>query len=125
MDVYTESINNINNELDLLDTRVNLETGEYTTKKTEARDAMKKDLTSLLDNNGYKTAYNNSKIKDNYLDYLSKNKEALTNDTAKKLYNLQQKDGVDIGDEGRQVLQGLAIAHEGKLDEKNGAVTKT
>ena len=120
----TESINNINNELDLLDTRVNLETGEYTTKKTEARDAMKKDLTSLLDNNGYKTAYNNSKIKDNYLDYLSKNKEALTNDTAKKLYNLQQKDGVDIGDEGRQVLQGLAIAHEGKLDEKNGAVTK-
>ena len=120
----TESINNINNELDLLDTRVNLETGEYTTKKTEARDAMKKDLTSLLDNNGYKTAYNNSKIKDNYLDYLSKNKEALTNDTAKKLYNLQQKDGVDIGDEGRQRLQGLAIAHEGKLDEKNGAVTK-
>ena len=120
----TESINNINNELDLLDTRVNLETGEYTTKKKEAKDSLKEDLKSLLNNNEYKTAYDNSKIKDNYLDYLDKNKEALTNDTAKKLYNLQQKDGVDIGDEGRQVLQGLAIAHEGKLKEKNGAVTK-
>ena len=120
----TDSINNINNELDLLNTRVNLETGKYTIKKTEPIDALKEDLKSLLDNNGYKTAYDNSKIKDNYLDYLDKNKEALTNDTAKKLYNLQQKDGVDIGDEGRQVLQGLAIAHEGKLKEKNGAVTK-
>ena len=120
----TDGINNINNELDLLDTRVNLETGEYTTKQKEAKDSLKEDLKSLLNNNEYKTAYDNSKIKDNYLDYLGENKEALTNDTAKKLYNLQQKDGVDIGDEGRQVLQGLAIAHEGKLKEKNGAVTK-
>ena len=120
-----ESINKINNQLGWLNKRVDLETGQLYDKKIEAKDTLKKDLESLKNNSEFSKAMENGTInKDNYLDYLSKNKEALSDDTAKKLYNLQQKDGVDIGDEGRQVLQGLAIAHEGKLDNKNGAVTK-
>ena len=99
--------------------------GTWTTYSEETKKTLKEELGTLEEDQEYFKAVRDSKLnKDNYLDYLSKNKEALSDDTAKKLYNLQQKDGVDIGDEGRQVLQGLAIAHYGKLKEKNGAVTK-
>lgn len=121
-----KSFNNVNNKSKWLDYDVD-DDGNFTKKSIEEKNKMKEDLKEVFefkDQDFYQANEEFKKGNVNYLDYLGENKEALSDDTAKKLYNLQQKDGVDIGDEGRQVLQGLAIAHEGKLDNKNGAVTK-
>lgn len=119
------SINNINSHLGDLDYRVDLETGDYIRKSETVNNEILSDtLKTLTSDNDYNIATKNSKLnKDNYLDYLKDNEDALTTDNAKKLFKLKQN-GVDIGEDAESVLQGLAISKEAGLKPDNTSLNK-
>lgn len=98
--------------------------GTWTTYSEETKKTLKEELGTLEENQEYFKAVRDSGInKDNYLDYLKDNEDALTTDNAKKLFKLKQN-GVDIGEDAESVLQGLAISKEAGLKPDNTSLNK-